>query len=74
MKRLITKIITLLILIYQNTLSLIFPSTCRFSPSCSHYMSLSVKKYGPLKGINMGIKQILKCHPWSKSNSWDPIL
>ena len=73
MKILLTKIIILLILIYQNTFSLIFPSTCRFTPSCSNYMSLSVKKYGPLRGVIMGLKRILKCHPWSRSNSWDPI-
>ena len=73
MKILLAKIIILLILIYQNTFSLIFPSTCRFTPSCSNYMSLSVKKYGPLRGVIMGLKRIFKCHPWSRSNSWDPV-
>ena len=73
MQKLLTNIILLLILIYQKTISLLFPSTCRFSPSCSNYMILSIKKYGIKTGIYMGIKRISKCHPFSKSNSWDPV-
>ncbi len=35
---------------------------CRFEPSCSQYMILSVKKYGAYKGLIKGIKRIKKCH------------
>ena len=73
MQKLLTNIILLLILIYQRTISLLFPGTCRFSPSCSNYMSLSIKKYGLKVGIYMGLKRITKCHPFSKANSWDPV-
>ena len=73
MKKLLTNIILLLILIYQKTISLLFPGTCRFTPSCSNYMILSIKKYGLRVGIYMGIKRISKCHPFSKTNSWDPV-
>lgn len=34
---------------------------CRFEPSCSNYMILSVKKYGAYKGVAKGIKRIKKC-------------
>ena len=72
-QKLLIKVILVLILIYQNTISLIFPSTCRFAPSCSNYMLLSIKKYGLYKGFYLGIKRILKCHPLSKTSGWDPV-
>ena len=64
--------IILLIRIYQNTFSLLLPSTCKFSPSCSQYMIITIKKYGLRKGGYMGIKQILSCHPYSNKNL-DPL-
>ena len=71
--KLLTKISVLIITIYQYTLSLLFPGTCRFNPSCSEYMILSIKKYNLYKGVYLGIKRILKCHPLSKSHGWDPV-
>ncbi len=44
--------------------SLILPPSCRFSPSCSAYMIEAVTKYGPFKGGWMGVKRLLRCHPW----------
>lgn len=38
-------------------------NSCRFEPTCSNYMILSIIKYGTAKGIIMGIKRILRCHP-----------
>ena len=72
-KKLISNIIILLILIYQNTISLLFPSSCRFFPSCSNYMILSINKYGIIKGIYLGIKRITRCHPFSKLNRSDAV-
>ena len=72
-KKFLINILIILITIYQNTISLILPSTCRFAPSCSNYMILSLKKYGIKSGIWLGIKRILRCHPFSKSNGWDPV-
>jgi len=71
-KKLIINILIILIRIYQNTISMIFPASCKFAPSCSEYMILSIGKYGLIKGFYIGIKRILKCHPYSKSNRWDP--
>tara|TARA_B110000116_G_scaffold129661_1_gene112526 strand:+ start:1075 stop:1188 length:114 start_codon:yes stop_codon:yes gene_type:complete len=33
----------------------------------------AVKKYGFFKGVGIGLIRILRCHPFSKSNGWDPI-
>ena len=72
-KKLLVNIIITLIVIYQNTLSPVLPSTCKFSPSCSNYMILSIQKYGLLNGIYKGLKRILRCNPFSKYKHWDPV-
>lgn len=62
----------LLIKIYQLIISPLFPSSCRYLPTCSHYSLDALKKYGLLKGGWLGIKRILRCHPWGGSG-YDPV-
>jgi hypothetical protein len=38
---------------------------CRFYPSCSEYTYQAIEKYGVGKGVWMGLKRILRCHPWN---------
>ena len=59
-----------LIDIYQIT-PLHCHSMCRFTPTCSEYMKECLKIYG-LKGINKGIKRILRCHPFGEFG-YDPV-
>lgn len=47
-------------------------SMCRFTPTCSNYMIEALKKYGTFKGLHLGIKRILRCHPKGKSG-YDPV-
>lgn len=47
---------------YQRTASNTLRQTCRFTPSCSEFMILAVKKYGTFKGIKKGIERICRCH------------
>ena len=62
----------LLIKIYQLLISPLFPPSCRFTPTCSHYTIEALKKYGILKGGWLGFKRIIKCHPWGGSG-YDPV-
>ena len=39
---------------------------CRFSPTCSAYTYQAVEKYGSFKGLFLGLKRIIRCHPWNK--------
>ena len=48
------------------------PSVCRFQPTCSKYTMEAIEKYGVLKGLYVGIKRILKCHP-GNPGGYDPV-
>lgn len=52
----------MLIKIYQIILRPLFPSACRFYPTCSVYTSQAIEKYGLFKGIFLGIERISRCH------------
>ena len=54
-----------ILLFYKKYLSRGY--NCRFIPSCSEYTYEAVEKYGVFKGLFLGLKRILKCHPWGKS-------
>lgn len=45
---------------------------CRFEPSCSNYTYQAVEKYGPSKGLYLGFKRIIRCHPFSKGG-YEPV-
>jgi len=69
----VTKIIILLVKLYQHTLGLLFPPSCRYYPSCSNYMIEAVKIHGGSRGVWLGIKRIARCHPFSKTSGYDPV-
>ena len=58
------KIYVFPIKVYQWTLSPLLGPTCRFDPSCSHYAVEAVEEWGILKGSWLGLRRILRCHPW----------
>lgn len=70
--RILKKILIFPILIYQYVISPMFPSTCRYTPTCSQYTKEAIQKYGAWKGFILGIKRIGKCHPWGGSG-YDPV-
>ncbi|MCO6474446.1 MAG: membrane protein insertion efficiency factor YidD [Melioribacteraceae bacterium] len=57
---------------YQILISPLFPSSCRYTPTCSHYSIEALKKYGIFKGLWLSIKRISRCHPWGGSG-YDPV-
>lgn len=58
------KIALFLIRTYQLLFSPLFGRSCRFYPTCSAYTYEAIKKYGFGKGIILGCKRLLKCHPF----------
>lgn len=57
---------------YQVLISSWMPPVCRFYPSCSQYMMQAVERFGPAKGLWMGMKRLARCHPWNEGG-YDPL-
>ncbi|MFH0787667.1 MAG: membrane protein insertion efficiency factor YidD [Pseudomonadota bacterium] len=57
---------------YQIILSPLFPSSCRFHPTCSEYSFQAIQTYGLTRGLFLSLKRIGKCHPFS-SGGFDPL-
>jgi putative membrane protein insertion efficiency factor len=53
-----------LIRCYQVLISPLVGPHCRFYPTCSSYTYQAIKKHGLLKGVFLGGKRLLKCHPF----------
>lgn len=67
------KVFLALIRFYQLAISPLLGNNCRFYPTCSHYMYGAIERYGVIKGGWMGVKRLLRCHPWYKGNLIDPV-
>jgi len=61
-----------LIRLYQNSLSRVLPSVCRFSPTCSQYAVDAIQKYGVLRGTHMAARRIVRCNPFTEGG-YDPV-
>jgi putative membrane protein insertion efficiency factor len=61
-----------LIRAYQILISPLFPQTCRFSPSCSCYAYDAIRTHGIATGIFIGLRRILRCHPFNPGG-YDPV-
>jgi uncharacterized protein len=57
---------------YKRFLSPVLPSACRFHPTCSEYMLDAVSKYGAARGIWLGTRRLLRCHPFHEGG-FDPV-
>ena len=58
--------------IYKRWLSPMLPSACRFHPTCSEFMMEAIEKYGVARGTALGIRRLLRCHPFHQGG-FDPV-
>ncbi|MCB0519558.1 MAG: membrane protein insertion efficiency factor YidD [Lewinellaceae bacterium] len=72
MKRIFKLIFILPIRFYQRFISPLFPPSCRYQPSCSAYTVEAIEEWGVVKGLWLGAKRFLSCHPWSEGG-YDPV-
>ncbi len=71
-RKALTYILVIPIYFYQNCISPFTPQACRFTPTCSEYAVQAIKKHGPIKGLYLAVRRILRCHPWGGSG-YDPV-
>ncbi len=57
---------------YKRFLSPLLPPMCRFEPTCSVYTMQAVEKYGVIRGVWLGARRLLRCHPFNPGG-WDPV-
>lgn len=68
----ITYLLKLLVRGYQLIISPNLPNACRYTPTCSQYTLEALEKHGAIKGTYLGIRRILRCHPWG-GHGYDPV-
>lgn len=61
-----------LIRYYQLYLSGISGPCCRYYPTCSAYTYEAIERFGVWKGCYLGLRRILRCHPFRKGG-FDPV-
>lgn len=64
-------LVILITRVYRLFISPILPNACRFRPTCSEYMLEAIRMHGVV-GVFLGIRRILRCHPWGGSGV-DPV-
>jgi len=73
MSRLFGQALILPIRLYRRFLSpLKATPSCRFYPTCSSYAIQAIEVHGPLKGLYLAVRRVLKCHPLHPGG-FDPV-
>ncbi len=72
MRRFFIAILLLPVYFYKYCISPMTQPSCRFVPTCSEYAIEALKKHGPLKGLYLTIRRLMRCHPWGGSG-YDPV-
>ena len=57
---------------YQLGISPMLAPRCRFYPSCSCYAHTAIERYGALQGCWLGLRRLLRCHPFTEGG-YDPV-
>ena len=65
-------ILVALLRVYKRWVSPCLPSACRYSPTCSEYMLEAIERHGAARGVYMGMKRLLRCHPFHEGG-YDPV-
>jgi uncharacterized protein len=57
------RVVVWLIGVYRRAISPALPRRCRFEPTCSAYTMEAVREHGALRGVGLGLRRIVRCHP-----------
>jgi uncharacterized protein len=67
-----TSVLVWLLRTYKRLLSPVLPPACRFQPTCSEYAVSAIEKHGPLRGVLLAVRRIVRCAPWHPGG-FDPV-
>lgn len=71
MNEILKRLATTFITAYQYGLSPLLLPSCRYIPSCSEYAKQAIEQYGLWHGLCMGVRRLLRCHPFHPGG-YDP--
>ncbi len=66
------RLLLALIRFYQRAISPGLPAACRYEPTCSRYSYEAIERYGALRGSWLGLRRLLRCHPFHRGG-YDPV-
>ncbi|MDG1210997.1 MAG: membrane protein insertion efficiency factor YidD [Paracoccaceae bacterium] len=64
MRAALTWLLILPIRAYRLFLSPWLGHSCRFHPTCSVYAIEALQRHGPLRGLWLTLRRIVRCNPW----------
>ena len=67
------KLFLSMIRFYQKRISPACPPRCRYYPTCSAYAYQAISKYGAWKGGFLALRRLMRCHPFSTRDYYDPV-
>jgi len=68
----VRRVLISLLKLYKVAISPLLPPSCRFVPTCSEYAREAIERYGALRGMWMGLRRLLRCHPFHPGG-YDPV-
>ncbi len=58
--------------LYQKGISPLFPSRCKFEPTCSCYAVQALERFGFVRGGYLTLRRLLRCTPFHRGG-YDPV-